>query len=98
MLLYNSSATVFDALNKGIPVLYIGPLNGLDLDKLPRKESVIIRTIEDTQIEIEKIIMLPRAATELVKSEQKNLKEYFTTPDQSIWKMLLEHTKIKFPV
>jgi hypothetical protein len=98
LLLYNSSATVFDALNKGIPVLYIGPLNGLDLDKLPRKESVIIRTIEDTQIEIEKIIMLPRAATELVKSEQKNLKEYFTTPDQSIWKMLLGHTKFEFPV
>jgi hypothetical protein len=68
------------------------------LDKLPRKESVIIRTIEDTQIEIEKIIMLPRAATELVKSEQKNLKEYFTTPDQSIWKMLLGHTKFEFPV
>jgi len=92
LLLYNSSGTVFDAASKGVPALYVGPLNGLNFDKLPKKGEANCRTIKELNAAIIKLLNHPESAKELVEKEFKDLNACFSKPDRHMWHQLLDET------
>jgi hypothetical protein len=92
LLIYNSSGTVFDAVREGVPSLYVGPVNGLDLGKLPGTETVICRTIENIRAAIDQIFEEPYTADKTVEKEFKALNQCFSEPSQSIWPNILSET------
>jgi hypothetical protein len=92
LLIYNSSGTVFDAIREGVPSLYVGPVNGLDLGKLPGKEKVICRTIENIRAAIDQIFEESYTVDKTVEKKFKALKQCFSEPSQSIWPGILSKT------
>jgi spore coat polysaccharide biosynthesis predicted glycosyltransferase SpsG len=92
LLIYNSSGTVFDAVREGVPSLYVGPVNGLDLCKLPGKEKVTCRTIENIRVAIDQIFKDPHEANKTVEKEFEALNQCFSEPSQSIWSTILNET------
>jgi hypothetical protein len=89
ILIYNSSGTVFDAICEGVPSLYVGPVNGLDLGKLPGKEKIICRTIENIRAAIDQIFEEPHTADKTVEKEFRVLNQCFSEPSQNIWARIL---------
>jgi hypothetical protein len=80
---------VFDAICEGVPSLYVGPVNGLDLGKLPGKEKIICRTIENIRAAIDQIFEEPHTADKTVEKEFRVLNQCFSEPSQNIWARIL---------
>jgi hypothetical protein len=91
ILIYNSSGIVFDAIREGVRSLYVGPVNGLDLGKLPGKEKVICRTIENIRAVIDQMFEESYTVDKAVEKDFKALNQCFSEPSQSIWAAILSN-------
>ena len=85
LLLYNSSGTVFDASAEGIPSVYVGPLAGLDLDKLSGETNQKCRTPEDLNTIIVALLTSSSKAANQVATAQKRMHELFSMPNKETW-------------
>lgn len=91
LLIYNSSGTVFDAISMGVPTLYVGPVNGIDLCKLPYKEKIICRTIENIRAKVVRVLNDTRTNNKRVKSKINMLGHCFSEPSETTWSSIINN-------
>jgi hypothetical protein len=89
ILIYNSSGTVFEATNLGIPSIYVGPNNRIDLDKMPGGSKLKCRSSKELRKIILKLTNDRSIALDAIKHAQNSLKICFSQPKLEIWPKLI---------
>ena len=89
LLIYNSSGTVFDAIHQKTPSLYIGPQNGIDLNKFTAFEHNVCRDVEDIKMYIEEIIYSNTKTENLTEKNHSLLPFYFAEPNKMLFKTII---------
>jgi len=89
IFIYNSSGTVFEAASLGIPSIYVGPDNGLDLDKTPGGSKLKCRSSEALKEIILKLTRNILLANDAVNHAQNSLRFCFSQPNPEIWAKLV---------
>ena len=83
-LLYNSSGTAFDAAKAGVPLIYVGPEVGLDLDKMSEQGVLCGRSIEALGRHID-VVLKGESMDARIEVARGYLRRCFATPSASIW-------------
>ena len=89
LLIYNSSSTVFNAIHNRIPTLYVGPENGLDLNKFLPKKRAVCRNVKDIQVAIKAVIGGNTKSENLIDEKESLLVSYFSEPNKVLFKTLI---------
>ncbi len=89
LLIYNSSSTVFNAIHNRIPTLYVGPENGLDLNKFFPKKRAVCRNVKDIQVAIKAVIGRNTKSENLIDEKESLLVSYFSEPNKVLFKTLI---------
>lgn len=85
LLLYNSSGTVFEAGHLGIPAVYVGPVCGLDLEKLPGGSRLRCRSVSELVALIGELRGNPEKIAEAVRDAHAKGAKCFTAPRPEAW-------------
>jgi hypothetical protein len=89
VLLYNSSGTAFEAAALGIPAIYVGPVAGLDLDKMPGNDAMRCRHPAALRELLRGFAADPGMARGHVDKGRERLRRCFANPDMDAWGEIL---------
>lgn len=91
LVLYNSSGTVFEAARAGIPAIYVGPVCGLDLEKLPGGSPLRCRSSAELA-ELLARLRYDREAIAAAVGDMRHKAACCLAPaNREIWQALLVH-------
>ena len=85
VLIYNSSGTVFEAVRLGVPSIYLGPENGIDMDKMPGGSMLKCRTSEELEKIIRKLTTDTLFAKNTARKAYDSMKNCFSYPNPETW-------------
>jgi|GEM_PF-6045814 len=84
LLLYNSSGTVFDATALSVPSIYLAPLAGFRMDKMPRGNPLTCRNAGELRQMIEGFLAQPGQLQHHLVEMQKQMADVYHKQDFAV--------------